>query len=63
VRNALIGAGVGLAVGATIDLTLGTRLRNEGTDASLPLIWVAPAAGLGALGGAFPAYITVYRVK
>ncbi len=38
VRNALIGAGVGLAVGATVDLTLGVRLRNEGSGASRPLV-------------------------
>src|SRR5690242_19643860 len=33
-RNALIGAGIGLAIGLVVDNTLGVRLRNEGQESS-----------------------------
>ena len=59
-RNAAIGAAIGVAVGLAVDQTLGTRLRNESGDGGRPINYIAPIAGFAALGGAFPAYRTVY---
>ncbi|MGA2194225.1 MAG: hypothetical protein ABSH40_03065 [Bryobacteraceae bacterium] len=65
VRNLAIGAAVGLAVGAAIDQTLGAYFRNETgeTNGDHALTYLAPVGLFGGLGGAFPAYRTVYFVK
>jgi hypothetical protein len=60
-RRAAIWGGIGLAVGITIDQTLGVRLRNEGTDANRAITILAPAAILGGIGAALPGYRTVYK--
>lgn len=62
-RNALIGVGAGVVVGVVVDQTLGVRLRNEGNESGRAAMYAVPIALLGALGGASPAYVTVYRVK
>ena len=61
-RNALIGVGVGAAIGLINDQTLGTYLRNESNPASArPLIWILPIAVCGGIGAAFPSYPVIYR--
>jgi len=57
----LIGAGVGLAAGAIINGTVGTRFTNEGSDITGLAIGggTAVGAGIGALSGG--GYHTVYR--
>jgi hypothetical protein len=61
-RNALIGVGVGAAVGLITDQTLGRYLRNESNPASArPLIWILPIALCGGIGAAFPSYLVIYR--
>ena len=59
VRNILIGAGVGVAIGLVTDQTLGTRLRNEGNDSAL--IWPIPIAAGAGIGAAIPSYPVVYQ--
>jgi hypothetical protein len=62
-RNTMIGAGVGVALGVTIDYTLGTYLRNESGESSAAraLTYITPI-GIGAgIAAAFPAYRTLYR--
>jgi|SRR6185437_9490073 len=62
VRNLLIGAGVGAAIGLVTDSTLGAYLRNESNPASArPLIWTVPIAVCGGIGAAFPSYPVIYR--
>ena len=61
-RNILVGAGIGLAVGLVVDQTLGVRLRNEGNDDYRGLFYAAPIALFGGLS-ARPAYRTVYTTK
>src|SRR5258708_15849165 len=61
-RNALIGVGVGAAIGLITDQTLGTYLRNESNPASArPLIWILPIAAYGGIGAAFPSHPVIYR--
>jgi hypothetical protein len=61
-RNALIGAGIGVAAGATTYYTLGTYLRNESNPGNIQaLMWVAPIAAFGGIGAAIPSHPTVYR--
>src|SRR5438067_11980395 len=49
IRNTVIGALIGVEVGATIDQTWGTRLRNESSgDGGRGITY---AAWIGALGG------------
>ena len=61
--NALIGAGVGVAVGAVLDQSLGALFRNETGEGGgqRALTYLAPAAVFGGIVAAFPAYRTVYR--
>lgn len=61
-RNALIGVGVGLALGVVIDQTAGHYARNEiGEGAGIRAATIAlPAALFGGIGAAFPGYRTVY---
>jgi hypothetical protein len=65
VRNLLIGAAIGVAVGATVDNTLGTYFRNEAgeTSGARAVSYIAPIAILGGIGAALPAYRTVYKVR
>ena len=61
-RNALIGVGVGAAIGLITDQTLGAYLRNESNPASArPLIWILPIAVCGGIGAAFPSHPVIYR--
>jgi hypothetical protein len=61
-RNALIGVGVGAAVGLITDQTLGRYLRNESNPASArPLIWTLPIALFGGIGATLPSYPAIYR--
>jgi hypothetical protein len=63
VRNAVIGAAIGLGMGALADATLGTRLRNEtGQGAAMRAgSYAIPAAAGGALGALLGnSYRTVY---
>ena len=62
VRNAIIGAAIGVAAGVTVDQTLGVRLRNEGNSTGRALMYVGPIALFGGISAALPAYRTVYRV-
>ena len=61
-RNLLIGASVGAAVGLVADQTLGRYLRNESDPAiARPLIWILPIALCGGIAAAFPSYPVIYR--
>jgi hypothetical protein len=61
-RNALIGAGSGVVVGAIVDGTLGARLRNEGQFESLRSVFYVLPIGFGAaIGAAIPSHPTIYR--
>lgn len=61
-RNALIGVGVGAAIGLVADQTLGTYLRNESNpDGARALIWSIPIAFCGGMGAVFPSYRVIYR--
>jgi len=64
-RNALIGAAAGVAIGVTVDQTLGTYFRNESGQGSgvRALTYLAPIGILGGIGAALPSYRTVYRVR
>ena len=63
VRNVLIGVGIGLAVGITVDQTLGTYLRNETGDSGRGITYAAPIVVFGGIGAALPGYRTVYRMR
>ncbi|PYT16240.1 MAG: hypothetical protein DMG59_11005 [Acidobacteria bacterium] len=62
-RNAMIGAGIGFAIGLIVDQTAGAYFRNEFSEGSgaRAITYIAPTALFGGVGGAFPAYRTVYR--
>src|SRR5689334_12522172 len=62
-RNAAIGAGIGVALGLIIDNTLGTYLRNESGESSgsRVLTYVAPIGLFSAVGAAASGYRTIYR--
>jgi hypothetical protein len=61
-RNALIGVGVGAAIGLITDQTLGQYFRNESNPASArPLIWSVPIGIGAAAGAAIPSYRTLYK--
>ena len=62
-RNVLIGAGIGVALGVTIDQTLGAYFRNEAgeNDGARALTYIAPIAIFSAIGAALPSYRTIYR--
>ena len=64
-RNGLIGAGIGLAVGVTIDQTLGAIFRNESgqTSSALAATYIAPIAVFGGIAAALPAYKTIYKAR
>jgi hypothetical protein len=63
VRNLVIGAAAGVAVGLVTDQTLGQYLRNEtGESAGARAVtYVAPIALFGGIGAALSGYHTVYR--
>ena len=63
IRNLLIGVGIGVGVGIAVDQSLGRALRNEGNDNQRALMYVGPIGLFGGIGGAFPAYRTVYRSR
>ena len=61
-RNVLIGAAIGAAIGVVVDQTLGTRLRNEGTD-SQAVTYATTITGAAAIGAMIAPYKTVYRAR
>jgi hypothetical protein len=63
VRNFVIGAAIGLAVGVTVDQTVGTYLRNETGDSGRGITYAAPIVVFGGIGAALPGYRTVYRMR
>ncbi len=63
VRNLVIGAAIGLAVGVTMDQTVGAYLRNETGDSGRGITYAAPIVVLGGIGAALPGYRTVYRMR
>ena len=64
-RRALIGIGIGVAIGAVADQTLGAYVRNEYGEGSgaRALTYIAPIALVGGIAAAVPAYKTVYRAR
>lgn len=62
-RNVLIGAGIGVAVGALVDQTLGAYIRNESTETAgvRAVTYVAPVAVFGGIGAAMGNWRTVYK--
>ena len=62
-RNIAIGAGIGVAIGVTVDQTLGVRLRNEGNSTGRAAMYLVPIGLFGGLGAAISPYRTVYHVK
>lgn len=63
-RNALIGAGIGFAIGLTVDQTFGKFLRNESSgDGGRGLTYATSIGVLGGIGAAMPGYRTVYRSR
>ena len=63
VRNILIGAAIGVAVGLTVDQTVGAYLRNETGDSGRGITYAAPIVVFGGIGGALSGYRTIYRVR
>ena len=65
VRNILIGAGIGLAVGIAVDQTFGTYFRNEvGENGDVRAVTYAAAIALFAgIGAAMSPYRTIYRAR
>ena len=65
IRNLAIGAGIGVAVGVTVDQTLGAYLRNEAGESSgtRAVTYIAPIGLFGGIAAAFPAYRAVYRTR
>jgi hypothetical protein len=63
--KAVIGALIGVAVGAVVDQSLGAYLRNESNEsgAARAFTYIAPIALFGGVAGAFPSYRTVYRAR
>ena len=61
VRNVVIGAGVGVAVGVLVDQTLGAYLRNETGGSGRAVTYIAPIALFGGIAALVPPYRTVYR--
>ncbi len=65
VRNAVIGAAIGVAVGITADQSLGAYLRNETgeTGTERALTYIVPIALFGGIGAALPASRTIYKSR
>jgi hypothetical protein len=62
-RKAAILGGIGLAIGVTVDQTLGVRLRNEGDSTGRAAMYAVPIGLLGGIGASFPGYDTVYKAR
>jgi hypothetical protein len=61
-RNALIGAAIGIAAGAVLNGTLGERLRNEGQGESVQAwFFLGPALAGAGIGAVIASYSTLYR--
>jgi hypothetical protein len=65
VRNILIGAGIGLAVGVAVDQTVGTYFRNEqgNNGGARAVTYIAPIALFAGIGAALSPYRTIYRAR
>jgi hypothetical protein len=55
VRNFVIAAAIGLAMGVTVDQTLGAYLRNETGDSHRAVTYIAPIALFGGVAAVLPA--------
>lgn len=64
-RNILIGAGIGLALGVAFDQTAGRYLRNETGESAgtRTATYVAPIALFAGIGAALSPYRTIYRAR
>ena len=64
-RNGLIGAGIGFAIGLTMDKTLGAYLNNEGqyTAGGRALVYGVPIGLFGGIGAAIGGHPTIYQAK
>jgi len=64
-RNFLIGAGIGAAIGVVTDNTLGAYLRNESGESSgaRAASYLVPIGVVGGIAAAVPAYQTIYQTK
>lgn len=62
-RNVLIGAGIGVAIGALADQTMGAYIRNESMESSgvRAVTYVAPVAVFGGIGAAIGNWRTIYK--
>lgn len=61
IRNAVIGAAVGVGIGVVVDQTLGKLLRNESGDSGRAITYAVPIALLGGVAALLPGYKTIYR--
>lgn len=61
-RNALIGAAVGVGLGVAIDQSLGERLRNEGSE-QRALIYVGSIGAGAGIGAAVGTWSNLYRQR
>jgi hypothetical protein len=62
-RNAAIGAAIGVAAAVTTDRTLGVRLNNEGgySSGAKAAVWTVPIAVGGAIGALTGRSSTIYK--
>lgn len=62
-RNVLIGAGIGVAVGALADQTVGVYIRNESAESTgvRAVTYVAPVVVFGGIGAAMGNWRTIYK--
>jgi hypothetical protein len=65
VRNILIGAGIGLAVGVAVDQSAGKYFRNETGEngGARALTYIAPIALFAGIGAALSPYRTIYSAR
>ena len=62
-RNVVIGAAIGIAVGAAVDQTLGAYFRNESgeTAGARAVTYIAPTGLFGGIAAAMGSWRTVYK--
>jgi hypothetical protein len=64
-RNALIGVGIGFAVGLVVDKTVGAYLNNEShySGGAQALVYLAPIGLFGGIGAAMGGHPTIYQAR